>query len=30
MWSYVTPYDSVSEIAGHVAFYPHQVEISVG
>jgi uncharacterized protein (DUF427 family) len=30
VWSYVTPYDSVSEIAGHVAFYPHQVEISVG
>jgi uncharacterized protein (DUF427 family) len=30
VWSYVTPYESVSEIAGHVAFYPHQVDISVG
>jgi uncharacterized protein (DUF427 family) len=30
VWSYVTPYESVSEIAGHVAFYPNQVEISVG
>jgi uncharacterized protein (DUF427 family) len=30
VWSYVTPYDAVSEIAGHVAFYPHQVEISAG
>ena len=30
VWSYVTPYDSVSEIAGHVAFYPHRVEIIVG
>jgi uncharacterized protein (DUF427 family) len=30
VWSYVTPYDSVSEIAGHVAFYPDQVEITTG
>jgi uncharacterized protein (DUF427 family) len=30
VWSYVTPYDSVTEIAGHVAFYPQQVEISAG
>jgi uncharacterized protein (DUF427 family) len=30
VWSYETPYDAVSEIAGHVAFYPNQVEISVG
>jgi uncharacterized protein (DUF427 family) len=29
VWTYVTPYDAVSEIAGRVAFYPHQVEISV-
>jgi uncharacterized protein (DUF427 family) len=28
VWTYVTPYDSVSEIAGHVAFYPHQVQIT--
>ena len=28
MWSYVTPYDAVSEIAGRVAFYPDQVEIT--
>jgi uncharacterized protein (DUF427 family) len=30
VWAYVTPYDSVSEIAGHVAFYRHQAEITVG
>jgi uncharacterized protein (DUF427 family) len=30
VWSYVTPYDSVSEIAGRVAFYPNPVEITVG
>ena len=30
VWRYVTPYDAVSEIAGRVAFYPNQVEISVG
>lgn len=29
-WSYVAPYDAMSEIAGRVAFYPHQVEISAG
>ncbi len=28
VWSYVTPYDAVSEIANHVAFYPQHVEIS--
>jgi uncharacterized protein (DUF427 family) len=28
VWTYVTPYDAVSEIAGHVAFYRHQVTIS--
>jgi uncharacterized protein (DUF427 family) len=27
VWTYVTPYDAVSEIAGHVAFYPDRVEI---
>ena len=30
VWTYDTPYDAVSEIAGHVAFYPDQVEIAVG
>jgi len=29
VWTYVTPYDAVSEIAGHVAFYAQHVEISV-
>jgi uncharacterized protein (DUF427 family) len=29
IWTYEAPYDAVSEIAGHVAFYPDQVEISV-
>jgi uncharacterized protein (DUF427 family) len=29
VWTYEAPYDAVSEIAGHVAFYPHQVEITV-
>ena len=28
VWSYVAPYDAVSEIANHVAFYPQHVEIS--
>jgi uncharacterized protein (DUF427 family) len=28
VWTYVTPYDAVSEIANHVAFYPQHVEIS--
>jgi uncharacterized protein (DUF427 family) len=30
VWTYVTPYDAVSEIAGHVAFYPDRVEITAG
>jgi uncharacterized protein (DUF427 family) len=30
VWTYEAPYDSVREIAGHVAFYPNNVEISVG
>ena len=29
VWTYVTPYDAVSEIAGHAAFYPQHVAISV-
>jgi uncharacterized protein (DUF427 family) len=28
VWSYVTPYDSVSQIAGRVAFYPQHVDIT--
>jgi len=28
VWTYVEPYDAVSEIAGHVAFYPDRVEIA--
>jgi uncharacterized protein (DUF427 family) len=30
LWTYVTPYDAVSEIAGRVAFYPDRVEITAG
>jgi uncharacterized protein (DUF427 family) len=30
VWTYLTPYDAVSEIAGRVAFYPHLVEITTG
>ncbi len=29
VWVYDDPYDAVAPIAGHVAFYPDQVEISV-
>jgi uncharacterized protein (DUF427 family) len=29
VWTYETPFDAVSEIAGHVAFYPNQVEITL-
>jgi uncharacterized protein (DUF427 family) len=29
VWTYVTPYDAVSPIAGHVAFYPNLVDITV-
>ncbi|HWF52528.1 MAG TPA: DUF427 domain-containing protein [Solirubrobacteraceae bacterium] len=29
IWTYVEPYDAVSEIAGHVAFYADRVELSV-
>ncbi len=28
VWTYNEPYDAVSEIANHVAFYPQHVEIS--
>ena len=28
VWTYLTPYDAVSEIAGRVAFYPQHVEIT--
>ncbi|HZO36015.1 MAG TPA: DUF427 domain-containing protein [Solirubrobacteraceae bacterium] len=30
IWFYASPFDAVSEIAGHVAFYADRVEISVG
>jgi uncharacterized protein (DUF427 family) len=30
VWSYVEPYESVSSIAGHLAFYPQHVEITSG
>jgi uncharacterized protein (DUF427 family) len=30
IWTYEQPYPAVAEIAGHVAFYPNRVEISVG
>lgn len=29
VWTYDAPYDAVAPIAGHVAFYPDEVEISV-
>ncbi|MGB9226539.1 DUF427 domain-containing protein [Mycobacterium sp.] len=29
IWTYEQPYPAVAEIAGHVAFYPNKVEISV-
>jgi uncharacterized protein (DUF427 family) len=29
IWAYEEPYDAVSEIAGHVAFYANRVELSV-
>ena len=28
VWTYVAPYDAVSEIAGRVAFYPSRVEVT--
>jgi uncharacterized protein (DUF427 family) len=27
VWTYEAPYDAVAEIAGHVAFYPHVVDV---
>ncbi|MFC4035613.1 DUF427 domain-containing protein [Streptomyces polygonati] len=30
VWTYDKPYDAVSVIAGHVAFYPEHVEFAVG
>ena len=30
LWFYDEPYDAVSEIAGHAAFYPDKVEIAGG
>jgi uncharacterized protein (DUF427 family) len=30
VWTYATPYPAVAEIAGHVAFYPDRVQITVG
>ncbi|PRY33801.1 DUF427 domain-containing protein [Umezawaea tangerina] len=30
VWFYEEPYPAVAEIAGHVAFYPNKVDITVG
>jgi uncharacterized protein (DUF427 family) len=30
IWIYEQPYDAVAEIAGHAAFYPDRVELTVG
>ena len=30
IWTYAEPYDAVADIAGHAAFYPDRVEITVG
>ena len=30
IWTYEQPYDAVAEIAGHAAFYPDRVELTVG
>ena len=30
VWTYAEPYAAVKEIAGHVAFYPQHVRVSVG
>lgn len=29
IWTYVTPYPAVGQIAGHVAFYPDKADITV-
>jgi len=30
IWTYEQPYDSVKDIAGHVAFYPDRAQITIG
>ena len=30
VWTYLEPYDAVSQIAGHVAFYQDRVDLTVG
>ena len=30
VWTYEQPYDAVAAIAGHVAFYPDQVTVTIG
>jgi uncharacterized protein (DUF427 family) len=30
VWTYTEPYGAVADIAGHAAFYPDRVEITVG
>ena len=30
IWTYPEPYEAVAPIAGHVAFYPNKVDITVG
>ncbi|MDR6209547.1 uncharacterized protein (DUF427 family) [Nocardioides zeae] len=29
VWTFDAPYDAVAPIAGHVAFYPNEVEVSI-
>ena len=29
IWTYPEPYDAVADIAGHAAFYPDRVEITI-
>lgn len=29
VWSYAAPYDAVAQIAGHLAFYPDKVDVTV-
>ena len=30
IWTYERPYEAVAEIAGHVAFYAHRAEVTIG
>lgn len=30
IWTYEQPYDAVAQIAGHAAFYPDRVQLTVG